>query len=1416
MTQYKTIQEASKAAISLGLNSFAEYKTGYKQDVRLPANPNIKYSADWIDFGRWHGFLGYEKKVFYLTIQEASKAAIALGLSTREQYMAGYKQDSRLLANPNRLYSADWIDFGRWHGFLGTAKKDFYPTIEKASKAVIGLGLNSIAEYKAGYKQDARLPSKPSKLYSADWADFGKWYGFLGKEKKDYYPRIQEASKAAIALGLNSIAEYKAGYKQDARLSAHPNELYSADWLGFDRWYGFLGNDKKNFYPTIQEASKAAITLGLNSVAQYKSGYKQDTLLPESPKKLYSGDWVGFGAWYGFLGKEKKDFYPTIQEASKAAIALGLSTREQYMAGYKQDARLTVYPNKRYRDDWVGFGRWYGFLGNEKKYFYSTIEEASKAAITLGLNSIAEYKTGYKQDARLTTTPDMLYRDDWIGFGKWRGFLGNEVKDFYLTIQEASKAAIALGLSSEAKYVAGYKQDARLTSSPNMLYRDDWKGFGKWRGFLGNEKKDFYPTIQEASKAAIALGFSSEAKYRAGYKQDARLPGSPHALYSADWEDFDRWYGFLGNEKKDFYPTIQEASKATIALGFSTLEQYRAGYKQDAKLPACPNKLYSADWEGFDRWDGFFGNEKSKISRDDITELHVKWGNIFDLYIDEQQRNITAKKRTALSFIVNFIIKYGYPLLPEEFLLRSTKLDKQQYEYFLENNFPKNYASTHHVMIKSFLQYALNKLCTLEDEDEKTIHHDFRNPVATFESHILKIKPERLDESDKPALAYTHVVAAREWIIPIEAKDFNDLKSLHDVTTRDWFEVDPSLIDESDSDCVYRIAKVEKRGIDGTRTSKKVTQIWSPVRFLATYSLLTIPARGQQLLWCDSGEADNRIPNMVNGKVEFSANTSSLVQSKARKKKEQGFIKEYDDNEIGLRFTTNKTSRTEGGYSIPWCPDGYDYWMIKLRNWQSKYNPLSDLTKWSDIPLRQTVGDKILKLRGSNCFLFRQMNSSFPYLPSILTSSIPYVLHQIETSDNPLTTKKAKNDGLLSYSTIYTPHSMRVSLVTAFVVDAKVPVHIVQKLVGHARLVMTIYYTKVGLAEIRDELSEAHKRSLANSSIRLEQELRNANVEKIKNELVGNDLIYLDSLSDNHPTSAFSFSDIGICPLGGGRCEHGGECVDPKAKKKKYLPVPVGHLGVKNCPRCRFFITSPSYTGGLMAVQNEIALKQTKIEKKLNILLSTIKKLKKERYVNDRNGDVFTKATDLQKTETHLELISEEKNMYLGDMISLIRLITQCIALSNELANNETTSENALIVNSTEAELNWSLDEAAGEFHQLSAVCENSTIYTLTDGSDAAVRRTQLIDKMAYLNGIDSRIYMLSPEQQLVVGNQFSTLLKDRLKSWGNVEKVMSNEVYLSDLTGDDQLQQIQGKVKELLLGNSVKLSVDNTGLEET
>ena len=50
--------------------------------------------------------------------------------------------------------------------------------------------------------------------------------------------------------------------------------------------------------------------------------------------------------------------------------------------------------------------------------------------------------------------------------------------------------------------------------------------------------------------------------------------------------------------------------------------------------------------------------------------------------------------------------------------------------------------------------------------------------------------------------------------------------------------------------------------------------------------------------------------------------------------------------------------------------------MIRLRDWQSKYNPLSEPTRWSEIKLQRKADKKIMQKRGAQCFLFRDMDNS--------------------------------------------------------------------------------------------------------------------------------------------------------------------------------------------------------------------------------------------------------------------------------------------------------------------------------------------------------------------------------------------------------------------------------------------------------
>ena len=68
-------------------------------------------------------------------------------------------------------------------------------------------------------------------------------------------------------------------------------------------------------------------------------------------------------------------------------------------------------------------------------------------------------------------------------------------------------------------------------------------------------------------------------------------------------------------------------------------------------------------------------------------------------------------------------------------------------------------------------------------------------------------------------------------------------------------------------------------------------------------------------------------------------------------------------------ITTNKTGKKLGGYEFL-MPEDLAYWVIQLRG-ESKYNPIEELTPWTQIKLKQKTNKDILKRRGKQAFLFR-------------------------------------------------------------------------------------------------------------------------------------------------------------------------------------------------------------------------------------------------------------------------------------------------------------------------------------------------------------------------------------------------------------------------------------------------------------
>jgi superfamily II DNA or RNA helicase len=168
---YPTWQEASVAARKLGIKSQKDYVRLYKNDPRLPSAP-----SNYPGFPGLRVFLtGKDKEKFYPNWTAASKASKRLGFTTAQQYRTQYKCDPRLPSTPEETYT----DFPGWLMFIrGETKKEYYPSWQVASKAVLRLGICSQSQYHKRYKKDPFLPSNPQRHYK----DFPNWIQFLGKK----------------------------------------------------------------------------------------------------------------------------------------------------------------------------------------------------------------------------------------------------------------------------------------------------------------------------------------------------------------------------------------------------------------------------------------------------------------------------------------------------------------------------------------------------------------------------------------------------------------------------------------------------------------------------------------------------------------------------------------------------------------------------------------------------------------------------------------------------------------------------------------------------------------------------------------------------------------------------------------------------------------------------------------------------------------------------------------------------------------------------------------------------------------------------------------------------------------------------------------------------------------------------------
>ncbi len=345
---FYSFSEAMEVVRRMGVKSQHEYKARYKEDPRLPSDPSKIYAASWISL--FHFLTGTQKANFY-SFTEAMEAVQRMSVKTQPEYKARYKEDSRLPSTPEGAYASSWMS---WTHFLtGTQKANFYSFTE-AMEVVQRMGVKSVTEYRTRYKEDTSLPSNPNAIYASSWIT---WPHFLtGTQRAGFYPFL-EAMEVVQRLGVKSVSEYSARYKEDSRLPCEPNKIYISIWIS---WTHFLtGTQKASFYPFL-EAMEVVQRMGIKNGAEYKARYKEDSRLPCEPNKIYASSWT---SWSHFCtGTQKASFYPFL-EAMEAVQRMGVKTQREYQAHYKEDSQLPSNPNAIYASSWIS---WPHFLGKKK------------------------------------------------------------------------------------------------------------------------------------------------------------------------------------------------------------------------------------------------------------------------------------------------------------------------------------------------------------------------------------------------------------------------------------------------------------------------------------------------------------------------------------------------------------------------------------------------------------------------------------------------------------------------------------------------------------------------------------------------------------------------------------------------------------------------------------------------------------------------------------------------------------------------------------------------------------------------------------------------------------------------------------------------------------------------------------------
>lgn len=763
-----------------------------------------------------------------------------------------------------------------------------------------------------------------------------------------------------------------------------------------------------------------------------------------------------------------------------------------------------------------------------------------------------------------------------------------------------------------------------------------------------------------------------------------------------------------------------------------------------------------------------------------------EWRKLAAEWIGGQTTGLGQRIAALTKFFEIYLAHPSVPKDPRVMLTRGLKLP----DFIATACKGLKTAQTYNNRIHDMLEWVLLKEFSLiGDDGTRVISPAFQNPIH----HLGGGDSRPPDMSVRSPLPYGYIDELRAILASGPSfKDWTyaqtalgaDIGEIGRPAT-DWFEVDESVVDRADPDCVLR---VRPRSKGKKRTN--ILEMWSPVRWVAMLVKLLVPLRTMQVRLLDSGEFDE----LVYSAGKWQSNERALKPRHGRGHRQQGVLRRQaslgsgDSDEVVLYVNSNKTadrfkSGAAKGYEVPWyegnsLTDNVYYWLEKLRDWQAKYSPVNRPTRWEELDARHVSLKSELQLLGypDASFLFRLPEVSgeehLPVTDGVMEYTWGNLLNELqerlaargETHADGSPIRLVTIDSKGRVTILFPLHSLRVSLVTALALEGNVPFAIMQKLVGHSRLLMTLYYFKPGATATRAVLANAAALLSAAKGKTISEFLLNTKHDELMQKAVCNSVATFAASLPEHPAArnaaGWMLMHHGLCLVGGntseleenskvGGCHNGGANIGSESTPR-YAPVPGGS---RNCIRCRWFVTEPHYLPALAAHFNVTAYhfdearnKSMAAERQLQVL-----KRKKAEMEAAPDGPLFLQQDELRDAERLWETTMKRFSDLTEDLVACWRLAERC----RNILNGTNGNGNQLLIQGTVLDVQAIFEETDSELLQLSGVCESLELYPDLEADKAVIRRSQLLDSALYNEGLSPLFMKLSEDEQLLAGNAF-------------------------------------------------------------